>query len=661
MATYVNYAERNAADQVDWSAIGSSISKTLLDERDRREKAKKDIADASNAYAETLANAPMGQSKGINDFTLEFANNAEQFRLMQNRMLESGRMKLKDYNIGRANLMSGTQQLFNLSKEYNAVYDEKMKRMQDKESQAFETWAMGNIEGYSNFNNSGGFIDPTTGKVAVAKKIKKTLSDGTIVYEISKSPNDFKSVNELRNIINVKYNRFKVSENLQSEVDKMGEYVDVLMKDGVKTLEDAKKSPEYQKVRNEYINSIIETNPDDVMSILTNYLGAVVDKEGKPGDAFDFTYDPDEAATSEKWILMKKNEQTDRFEADFSTANGKKQKEMARKALQSKFDSMVDVKETAMPFQRKSPYDQKSEQQAVIDKQGVEAWAGLYFGTPEEQKGFADRLLGSPNSRRQGLVEIDTRTKPGTFILKYKDKTKNREIDVLDDEGNALPYGDYIALGNEIHGIDDYGRALELSGRKDATYSTERGGRSRRKGSRKAYNSVDNQVNYRGEKINADNIIEEKIEENVADKEAINVIKDVFEIQDLPTPNIEIEPGGREITPSSTRVIPGVSVGGYTPAERTKPSIKISVPGVTDAPIYIPEGEGMKEVLDKAIALIDQAYDNNNLLTPEDFKAIFPTENIFLEYNPKQPDAEESTKSEESSGTGKKQLPGKKQ
>ena len=115
MATYVNYAERNAADQVDWSAIGSSISKTLLDERDRREKAKKDIADASNADAETLANAPMGQSKGINDFTLEFANNAEQFRLMQNRMLESGRMKLKDYIIGRANLMSGTQQLFNLS------------------------------------------------------------------------------------------------------------------------------------------------------------------------------------------------------------------------------------------------------------------------------------------------------------------------------------------------------------------------------------------------------------------------------------------------------------------------------------------------------------------------------------------------------------------
>ena len=174
MATYYKYAERNAADQVDWSAIGKSITDTLSDELKRREDAKQKIADASNKDAETLSNAPMGQSKGINDFTLSFANNAEQFRLMQDRMLQSGRMKLRDYNIGRANLMSGTKELFNLSKEYNAVYNEKMKRQQDKDSQAFETWAMGNIEGYSNFSNTGAYIDPNTGRVSLAKKIETT-------------------------------------------------------------------------------------------------------------------------------------------------------------------------------------------------------------------------------------------------------------------------------------------------------------------------------------------------------------------------------------------------------------------------------------------------------------------------------------------------------
>ena len=142
MATGYKYAERNAANQVDWSAIGSSISKTLTDERERREKAKKEIADASNQYAETLSNAPMGESRDFNDWTLDFASNAQEFRLMQDRMLRSGRMKLRDYNMSRQNLKSGTEQAFNLAKEYNAEYADKMKRLKDGESQDLEGFLM---------------------------------------------------------------------------------------------------------------------------------------------------------------------------------------------------------------------------------------------------------------------------------------------------------------------------------------------------------------------------------------------------------------------------------------------------------------------------------------------------------------------------------------
>ena len=73
---------------------------------------------------------------------------------------------------------------------------------------------------------------------------------------------------------------------------------------------------------------------------------------------------------------MRENPQTGRVEGDFTTSNGKKQKEMAREALKSKFNTMIDVVETAMPIQRKTTYDQKSEEQTKIDRQGVEAWAG---------------------------------------------------------------------------------------------------------------------------------------------------------------------------------------------------------------------------------------------------------------------------------------------
>ena len=81
------------------------------------------------------------------------------------------------------------------------------------------------------------------------------------------------------------------------------------------------------------------------------------------------------------------------------------------------------------------------------------------------------------------------------------------------------------------------------------------------------------------------------------------------------------------------------------------------MPGVTATPIYIPEGDGMKDILDKAIALIDEAYSNNKQLTSADFKTIFPSEEKFFEYN------QENT-TEQTPATGdkvKKQLPGKKQ
>ena len=101
----------------------------------------------------------------------------------------------------------------------------------------------------------------------MAKKIKSEGPDGTQIYTISSNPDDFKAVSELKNLINVKYDKFKVTENLKPEVDKLGEYVKVKMKDGVRTLSDIKESPEYKEVRDKYIDSVIETNPDNVMSI----------------------------------------------------------------------------------------------------------------------------------------------------------------------------------------------------------------------------------------------------------------------------------------------------------------------------------------------------------------------------------------------------------
>ena len=621
--TYYKYVSREGADVVDWGAITKSVSESLGQVAKDREAKRESIADASRQYGETLSNAPMGESKTINDFTIEYANNAEKYRLMQDRLLRSGQMSLKDYNLGRANLTSGTTDLFNLSKEYNAVYADKMERMNKKDSSLAESWAMGNIEGYSNFSKSSAYIDPTNGRVAVGMKVKKTLPDGKEVFELSENPNDLKSVNELKNIINTKYDRFKIAQNLQPEVDKLSKTIEVLMEDGVKTREDARLNENYLDSRNTFINSFIETKPDIPMSVLVDYLGVVPDEKGEPTDvSFEFTYDPDEAATSDKFILMEPNKDTGRYEANLT----KSQKEMARKALTAKFESMVDKVDTAMPIQRPSAYEQRSQRQTQIDTQNATSWGQLYYGTPEIQKQAADRLLASPIARKEDLIDIDVRTEPGKVILRYKDSTKNRKIDMLDDDGNPMPYADFVSLGNELHGIDDYGRALELSGREDATYNIDRKGRATRAGKANLYSDPETLVTFDGNRNVTPKSIIEDIPSEI-DEDTVQTVSDVFSLLNLPKPTITRKEGKpyyeyKTVGRQTTRI----------PIEGKEQSLEITFPGIS--PINIPEGEDFQDTLSKVMEVLDSSFKTNVDISIEEIKAAFPTLEMFELYNP---------------------------
>ena len=632
--TYYKYVSREGADVVDWGAITKSVSESLGQVAKDREAKREAIDEASRKTGETLANAPMGESKTINDFTIEYANNAEKYRLMQDRLLRSGQMSLKDYNLGRANLTSGTTELFNLSKEYNAVYADKMERMNKKDSSLAESWAMGNIEGYSNFSKSSAYIDPTNGRVAVGIKVKKTLPDGKEVFELSDNPNDLKSVNELRNIIDTKYDRFKISQNLQPGVDELSKTIKVLMEDGVKTREDARQNDDYLDSRNTFINSFIKTNPDIPMSVLVDYLGVVPDEKGNPTDvSFELTYDPKEAATSDNFILMEPNENTGRYEANLT----KSQEEMARKALTARFEAMVDRVDTAMPTPKPpSAYEQRTETQRKIDTQNATSWGQLYYGTPEQQKQAADRLLASPIARKEDLIDIDVRTEPGKVILRYKDSTKDRKIDILDDAGNPMPYADFVSLGNELHGIDDYGRALQLSGREDATYNIDRKGRATRAGKANFYSDPETLVTFEGEKNVTPKSIIEKIPSEI-DEDTIKTVSNVFSVLNLPKPTITTKEGGQDIPKEPTMA----DYSGLTFAEKTKPSIEITFPGVS--PINIPEGDDFPDTLSKIMEVLDSSFKSNVDISIDEIKAAFPTLEIFELYNPGFATTEETT------------------
>ena len=120
------YVERDATSFVDWGTIGKNLSDMLQNENKVREEKKAAIDKATNEYANTLANAPQGEHIGMNEWALKYANDAQQARLLQDKLLKSGQLSLKDYTIQRQNLLDGTDQTFNLTKEYQQEYKTKM-------------------------------------------------------------------------------------------------------------------------------------------------------------------------------------------------------------------------------------------------------------------------------------------------------------------------------------------------------------------------------------------------------------------------------------------------------------------------------------------------------------------------------------------------------
>ena len=203
MATYFKYAERSADSFVNWAEIGNNISDTLREEARIREEKKAAIDKATRDYGEQLANAPQGENRDVNRWTLNFADEAQQARLLQDRLLKSGMLKLKDYNIQRQNLTDGTKNLFNLSKEYQDEYKIKMERMKSADpktrSQALESYLMSTVEGFSNFSESKALINPTDYTVGVGM-LKKNPQTG--VMEVT---GDTATVNSLRNRIKGKF------------------------------------------------------------------------------------------------------------------------------------------------------------------------------------------------------------------------------------------------------------------------------------------------------------------------------------------------------------------------------------------------------------------------------------------------------------------------
>ena len=300
--TYFKYAEQKADSTVNWAEIGKSLSDTLKLEGAIREQKKAAIDKASAELGETLSNAPQGEHLGLNEFAMNFAEGAQETRLQQDRLLKSGALKLKDYNISRANLDQGTKDLFGLSEKYQEVYAEKQKMIAEGKAAGQMIWQLGNVEGFGNFSKHQGFIDPTTGRVSIGKMVmvdengKAVDKDG--VMTLSKKPGDVRSIQSLNFSLREDIPKFDMQPLLDElkQWDKNWVSQYQLESGDTVSIANIRNNPNYKKAKADIIKKYLVNN-QQVGSVLSDLAGTA--PNGKP---YEFVLDPDEV--DENSILL---------------------------------------------------------------------------------------------------------------------------------------------------------------------------------------------------------------------------------------------------------------------------------------------------------------------------------------------------------------------
>lgn len=458
MATYFKYAEREADSQINWAEIGKSMSDMLAEQNRIREEKKAEIDKASQEYGELLSNPPQGEFKAMNQWTIEYANDYQQSRLMQDKLLKSGQLKMKDYMVMRQNSTDGTNQLFDLSKQYQEVYKAKMDRRGAGDNQLLEMKLMADAEGLANFMDTKAYINPTDGTVSIGKMV--TGPDG--VKKMSSNPNDFMSVTALGNSIKDNYDRFKSTEAVAGYVEGLGQQIDVITSiknkyqrgtiTEILDITQRENLPadakgvvmKFEEAETKWLSGFL-SDELHVTSILTEDI-----KMAPNGKPYDYTWDEKVAAANPEMILLKNNSAG--RPVPFPTPE---QEKAALESLRVKARLMYDKKESvSVVAANEAP--QKTE--AVLNAEALkrekeklfDVWQQLRNGDDAQKDAALQSIKGSPLARKKGLVYIGFDNTGENLIIKYKnDQGQTISPSPIPMRDNPV---DWFEQGTEIFG-----------------------------------------------------------------------------------------------------------------------------------------------------------------------------------------------------------------
>ncbi len=318
MGTYYGYAEREVENQIDWSKVGKDVSDMLATEVQLRDEKKAEIEKATQEYGKKLSEFPVGSDAKTAEKMAGMTDEAQKIRLMQDRLLRSGQISVKQYNMMRYNTTSGTNQMFDFVDEYTARFDEFKKRTEKGINSQFEIKDAEQLGTFSTFRDVSPQFNPATGELFLA--------------QIDGEDSEGYSFSTLRTMLYNEVDKFdviKASDDIAKKYAKTYKIVDPEGK--LLTIDDIRQQPNYEKTIAKFADAELEGNPYAAGSVLVDFLSAEGYKVSDEG--------------GEKDVKTVWNEDLQKKVPELTPA----QKEVAKKALISSIEASFQRVETAMP------------------------------------------------------------------------------------------------------------------------------------------------------------------------------------------------------------------------------------------------------------------------------------------------------------------------
>lgn len=438
MATYYKFAEREVDSFVNWAEIGKGLTDMLQEQTKIREDKRTAIDQVTRENLKSLAEAPTGDHTGLNTWSLDYADNARQAILLQDRLLKSGALKLKDYTVMRQNLNDGTDELFSVIKNYQAAFKEKRDRMISNDpankSQAFEMDLMAYSEQFGDFSKSKAMIDPNNFMVNIG--IMEPDPDNKGVMKLGKTiaPASF-----LKKIQNTKVDYFDSNAAAEAASKSFGGFAQSAIQDfsrlqgKVVTIEDVRERPGYPEAIEDEINSFF-SNPFNITSVLTNDL--IKDKNGKSyvsnisgreGNVIQFVFDPQ--TNYYKPVLTAEQEQS------------------ARDYMRRKIEQRLDIKIKEDPFNKPQPNVVRSDSPPAPSGAPIDIQTE-YLSRVKQKTGLSSNTFHpSASKTAAGLQSVLLTIPGGTQFSVEADKRQDGLVNLMQ--------GDQVVRSFDVKGINE--------------------------------------------------------------------------------------------------------------------------------------------------------------------------------------------------------------